>query len=214
MDHGKNHLTYRHHGPGHRSGRHHQVQAQAEVVQTNGGQHGVKLGNGQYVRGGRRQARHCSDQDNVSHTSISMGAPGVSGCVHATHSRQQSGSNSGSLRCSEVHFNSVFPFNWLIFRSGSVQSVSTAGVSEMTIASGQSVTTETASSSQWQCSGNPDTPSCRALAGSLASFECGAGDMTTVATLPTEGVPLLLTEENEPEDRSNSVRSSECLQLN
>ena len=87
-----------------------------------------------------------------------------------------------------------------------MQSVSTAGVSEMTIASGQSVTTETASSSQWQCSGNPDTPSCRALAGSLASFECGVGDMNTVTTLPTEGVPLLLTEENEPGDRSNSVR--------
>ena len=87
-----------------------------------------------------------------------------------------------------------------------MQSVSTAGVSEMTIASGQSVNTETASSSQWQCSGNPDTPSCRALAGSLASFECGPGDMATVATLPTEGVPLLLTEENEPDTRSNSVQ--------
>ena len=83
-----------------RTSRHHPVQA--EVVQTNGHGSGVKLasvgggvvgGGGQYVRGGRRQTRHCSDQDNVSHTSGSV----TSGCVH-THSRQQSGSNNGSLR--------------------------------------------------------------------------------------------------------------------
>ena len=85
-------------------------------------------------------------------------------------------------------------------RSGSVQSVSTAGVSEMTVTSGQS-----AESGQWQCAGNPDTqtPSCRALAGSLASFEVGTGEHVTGIT--TEGVPLLLPEETEFETNSNPV---------
>ena len=88
----------------------------------------------------------------------------------------------------------------MMLRSGSVQSVSTAGVSEMTVTSGQS-----AESGQWQCAGNPDTqtPSCRALAGSLASFEVGTGEHVTGIT--TEGVPLLLPEETEFETNSNPV---------
>ena len=88
----------------------------------------------------------------------------------------------------------------ILLRSGSVQSVSTAGVSEMTVTSGQS-----AESGQWQCAGNPDTqtPSCRALAGSLASFEVGTGEHVTGIT--TEGVPLLLPEETEFETNSNPV---------
>jgi len=68
-------------------------------------------------------------------------------------------------------------------RSGSVQSVETVGASETTVC------TETSSTSQ--------TPSCRALAGSLASFD-------TSSIINTEGVPLL--EENELEtEGSNSV---------
>ncbi|XP_023343359.1 sushi, von Willebrand factor type A, EGF and pentraxin domain-containing protein 1 [Eurytemora carolleeae] len=63
-------------------------------------------------------------------------------------------------------------------RSGSVQSVETVGNSEGT------ATTETS-----------QTPSCRALAGSLASFDA--------TVLNTEGIPLL--EENEFESGSNSV---------
>ena len=106
------------------------------------------------------------------------------------------------------------------FRSGSVQSVSTAGVSEMTIASGQS------GNNEWQCAGNADTqtPSCRALAGSMASFEHGNGGTDHGNSsgqwqcqpgnsdhhhdhnnLTTEGVPLLLPEESELETNSNSV---------
>ena len=96
-------------------------------------------------RAGRRPGQHRPEQDNVSHSSVS--------CVH----RQQPGSNTGSLR------------------SGSVQSVSTVGVSGSEEVS--------------------QNPSCRALAGSLASFDCG-----------NEGVPLLLPEETELESAgSNNV---------
>lgn len=73
------------------------------------------------------------------------------------------------------------------FSSGSVQSVETVGNSEGTVTS---MNTETSSTSQ--------TPSCRALAGSLASFD-------TSSIVNTEGVPLL--EENEFEtEGSNSVK--------
>lgn len=96
-------------------------------------------------------------------------------------------------------------------RSGSVQSVSTAGVSEMTIGSGHSGNTDTGTgSNQWQTVGNSDnqTPSCRALAGSLASFEVGnIGNMAANERemIATEGVPLLLKEEAEFETNSNAV---------
>ena len=89
--------------------------------------------------------------------------------------------------------------------------MSTAGVSEITIGSGNSGNTDTGTSSQWQTVGNQDnqTPSCRALAGSLASFECGnignmAGNDRDI--IATDGVPLLLPEEAEFETNSNSVR--------
>ena len=71
------------------------------------------------------------------------------------------------------------------------------------------ITSGTTESSQWQCAGNQDTqtPSCRALAGSLASFECGTGEQYTGITT-TDGVPLLLPEETEFETNSNTVRLS------
>merc|ERR1719500_1557340 len=83
--------------------------------------------------------------------------------------RPQSGSNSASLR------------------SGSVQSVETVGNSEGTNTSNG---TETSGASQ--------TPSCRALAGSLASFD-------TSSIVNTEGVPLLEENEFETEGSGNSV---------
>ena len=95
-------------------------------------------------------------QDNVSHSSVS--------CVHR---QQQPSSNTGSLR------------------SGSVQSVSTVGVSEVT---------------------ESQTPSCRALAGSLASFDCPSDHI-----IGNEGVPLLLPEETELE--SNNVSRSQSVTL-
>ena len=68
------------------------------------------------------------------------------------------------------------------------------------------ITSGTTESSQWQCAGNQDTqtPSCRALAGSLASFECGTGEQYTGITT-TDGVPLLLPEETEFDTNSNTV---------
>ena len=75
-----------------------------------------------------------------------------------------------------------------------MQSVETVGNSEGTVTSAN---TETSSTSQ--------TPSCRALAGSLASFD-------TSSIVNTEGVPLL--EENEFEtEGSNSVKSFNSLDL-
>merc|ERR1719319_773707 len=69
-------------------------------------------------------------------------------------------------------------------RWGSVQSVETVGNSEGTNG------TETSGASQ--------TPSCRALAGSLASFD-------TSSIVNTEGVPLLEENEFETEGSGNSV---------
>ena len=78
------HTTYRHHAQGHRSSRHHPVQA--EVVQTNGHKYQVSG-----VRsGGRRSAAGTERRHQESGDSIS-----ITGCAH---SRQQSGSNNGSLR--------------------------------------------------------------------------------------------------------------------
>merc|ERR1719244_2354840 len=90
--------------------------------------------------------------------------------------RQQPGSNTASLR------------------SGSVQSVETVGNSEansqMSQVTNGTNNTETGSTGQ--------TPSCRALAGSLASF-----DTSSIAN--TEGVPLLEETEFETETGSNTV---------
>ena len=110
---------------------------------------GLRHGRTRHQYGAGRGGRR-RDQDNVSHSSVS--------CVHRQH---QPGSNTASLR------------------SGSVQSVSTVGVSGSEEVS--------------------QNPSCRALAGSLASFDCG-----------NEGVPLLLPEETELESAgSNNVSREE-----
>ena len=78
------HTSYRHHAQSHRSSRHHPVQA--EVVQTNGHKYQVAG-----VRsGGRRSAAGTERRHQESGDSIS-----INGCAH---SRQQSGSNNGSLR--------------------------------------------------------------------------------------------------------------------
>ena len=80
LEHG--HTSYRHHGQAHRS-RHHPVQA--EVIQAAGHKYqvtGVRSGGRRSATGERR---HQESGDSIS----------VSGCVH---SRQQSGSNNGSLR--------------------------------------------------------------------------------------------------------------------
>jgi hypothetical protein len=89
--------------------------------------------------------------------------------------------------CGKPRFKNIHLFfNMCSASSGSVQSVETVGNSEGTATSAN---TETSSTSQ--------TPSCRALAGSLASFD-------TSSIHNTEGVPLL--EENEFEtEGSNSV---------
>ena len=80
---GPGQALYRHHGQtGHRSGRHHPVQA--EVVQGH-----VK----HYVRG-QRQPRGQPGQTRADPDTLSHSSTGGQ-CVHT---RQQSGSNSGSLR--------------------------------------------------------------------------------------------------------------------
>jgi len=94
-------------------------------------------------------------------------------------------------------------------RSGSVQSVETVGNSD----------TGTNNTNSGTNSGGGDggrgngetssqTPSCRALAGSLASFDGlgglgGVGGVVTTSASSTEGVPLL--EENEFESGTNSI---------
>ena len=70
---------YRHHGHTRPGGRHHPVQAEVQS-------HNVKLG-GHYTRGGRGQRQRAEPE--------AESAPSHGQCHH---SRQQSGSNSGSLR--------------------------------------------------------------------------------------------------------------------
>jgi len=168
-------------------------EALKEGINTNGRRGLVQQGGHRQHYPGQRRARHqpqdhlpvqadvIYEQQAQHGVKVTNGYGGSSGRGRRRHepdavshtsigwpARQPSGSNTGSLR------------------SGSVQSVETVGNSEGTVTS---MNTETSSTSQ--------TPSCRALAGSLASFD-------TSSIVNTEGVPLL--EENEFEtEGSNSV---------